>query len=130
MDNIEIIGQLYKNFSEGKIEEVLGAFHPDIICIRPGEPDIPFAGTFHGIEGLIKMFTSIEHNIKITFFKINQISCQDDKVIVLGEDAADVLSTGKSYTSDWVYVYTIKNDKITHLRIYLDSLELARAFRN
>ena len=129
MNNIEIIGQLYKNFAEGKIEEVLGTFHPDVICIRPGEPDIPFAGTFKGIDGLIKMFASIEHCIKITSFEINQISGKDDKVIVLGEDAATVLSTGKTYTSDWVYVYTLKEGKITHLRIYLDSLELSRAFK-
>jgi len=129
MENIQIIQQMYKDFGAGNMEAVMSTFDKDVVWIRPGEPDIPFAGTYVGIEGLARMFGIISKTIKIKGFHPKQILHSGDSVVVIGCDEADVISTGKSYLSEWVYVYTIKNKKITHVQVYLDSLLLAKAFQ-
>lgn len=130
MENSQIIQKMYKDFATGNMQAVLSNFDNDIVWIRPGEPEIPFAGTYAGIEGLAKMFGIISKTIKIKDFHPKQILENGDTVVVIGCDEADVIATGKSYLSDWVYVYTIKNKKITHVQVYLDSLLLSRAFQS
>jgi ketosteroid isomerase-like protein len=129
MENIQIIQQMYKDFGAGNMQSVLASFDKDVVWVRPGEPHIPFAGTFVGSEVLAKMFGIISQTIKIKGFHPKQILGQGDTVVVIGADEADVIATGKSYLSEWVYVYTIKNKKIIHVQVYLDSLLLSEAFQ-
>ena len=129
MENIQIIQQMYKDFGTGNMEAVMATFDKDVVWTRPGEPDIPFAGSYTGFEGLAKMFTIISKTIKIKGFHPKQLLHNGDTVVAIGCDEADVLATGKSYLSEWVYVYTIKNRKITHVQVYLDSLLLSKAFQ-
>jgi ketosteroid isomerase-like protein len=65
----------------------------------------------------------------IKTFTPRKFLAQDDVVVVIGNDEADVISTGKSYSSDWVYIFTLKEQKITHVQAYIDTLEIAKAFR-
>ena len=129
MDNLQIIQQMYKNFAEKNMEAVLGCFDKEVVWIRPGEPEIPFAGVFKGVEGLVKMFTIVAQTVKINVFNPKKFLVQDDLVAVIGDDQADVIATGKSYRSEWVYLYTLKDYKIIHVQVYIDPLEVAKAFR-
>jgi ketosteroid isomerase-like protein len=129
MDNLQVIQEMYKNFAEKNMPAVLNCFDKDVVWIRPGEPAIPFSGSFTGMEGLAKMFTIISQTVKINSLAPEKIIAQDDTVAVIGSDKADVIATGKSYTSEWVYVYTLKNEKIIHVQVYIDTLELAKAFQ-
>ena len=129
MDNIQLIQQMYKDFASGNMPAVLSTFDKDVVWIRPGEPAIPFAGVFKGMEGLAKMFSLVAQSVKIKAFHPKIILGNDDTVVVIGEDDADVIATGKSYTSQWVYVYTIKDKRITHVQVYIDTLELSEAFK-
>jgi hypothetical protein len=129
MDNLQVIQQMYKDFGAGNLPAVLAVFDKDVVWIRPGEPDIPFAGEFKGIEGLTKMFTIVAQTVKIKKFTPKQFLSSGDTVAVIGEDQADVIATGKSYSSEWVYVYYLKDNKIVNVQVYIDTLEIAAAFK-
>lgn len=126
--NLEIIQQLYKNFAAGNMQAVFSSFDKDIVWIRPGEPDIPFAGKFVGIEGLMKMFALQSASIKIKSFVPEKFCTNDDTVVVLGHDTADVIPTGKSYTTDWVQAFTLKNGIIIQVMVYIDTSTITKAF--
>ena len=49
-------------------------------------------------------------------------------VVVLGYDTAEVIATGKYYTSTWVQAFTLKDSKIIHVQAYFDTLTIAHAF--
>lgn len=129
MENLQIIQQMYRNFGEKNMEAVLSCFDKDVVWVRPGESVIPFSGTFKGMEGLAKMFTIVAQTVKINSLVPKKMLANDDTVVVIGSDNADVIATGKSYTSEWVYVYTLKDKKITHVHVYIDTMELAKAFQ-
>lgn len=128
LSNLEIIQQLYKNFAAGNMPAVFASFDKDIIWFRPGAPDIPFAGKFTGTEGLMKMFSLQAATIKLKSFNPEKFFSNDDTVVVLGHDEAEVITTGKKYKTNWVQSFTIKNNLVTEVMVYLDTNAIAKAF--
>lgn len=128
LTNLQIIQQLYKNFAAGNMSAVMASFDKDIIWIRPGEPDIPFSGKFVGMEELIRMFTLQASSIKLKSFNPEKFCTNENTVVVLGHDAANVIPTGKTYETDWVQAFTLKDGLITEVMVYIDSNAIAKAF--
>ncbi|HEY5407057.1 MAG TPA: nuclear transport factor 2 family protein [Ginsengibacter sp.] len=128
MSNREIIEEAYKNYIAGNMSAVLSCFDKDIIWERPGSPFIPFSGIFKGIDEVTKMFAIQATTISIKKFLAEKICTNDDTVMVAGCDAADVVATGKTYSTDWVQSFTFKEGKIIHVKAYLDTKALADAF--
>ena len=128
MDNLQIVKEVYRLFGERNVPALLSYFDKDIEFVRPGNADIPFAGTFRGIDGLIKMLTIIGQSIQLKAFTPGNFFVNENMVVVLGSDTAEVIATGKSYTSSWVQAFTLKDTKIVHVQVYLDTLTIAAAF--
>ena len=129
MDNVQIVQDVYRNFGEKNIPGILAHFDKEVVLERPGAPDIPFCGTFNGHEGMIKFLTLVSQTIKIDSFVPKQFLGNGDTVVVIGEDTALVLSTGKSYSTHWIQVFVLKDQKIVQGRAYIDTLHIAKAFQ-
>ncbi len=125
-----LIKELRINYFEPCAEEWTPAtcFDKDIIWHRPGAPDIPFSGTFKGIEEVMKMFGIQASVISIKEFIPEKICANDDMVAVFGHDHVNVNSTGKIYSTGWVQSYTFKNGKIIYVEVYMDTKVVADAF--
>lgn len=128
VNNRQTVEQLYKYFAEGNMQAAISFFDNDITWVRPGEPEIPFAGTFKGIEGIIKMLSIQSATLEIKTFLPKKICADDDTVVVLGTDTVVVRSTGKTYTSEWGHAFTFKDGKIIHVHVYMDTKKIADAF--
>ena len=129
LSNLQVIQQMYKSFAEGNIQAVLSFFDKNVVWVRPGEPDIPFSGTFNGFEGLAKMFAIMKETIKLKSFVPEKFYTNDDTVVVEGNDIVEVIATGKFYSSDWVQCFTFSNGKIIYVQVYMDTLKIANAFQ-
>lgn len=130
LTNQQIVEQLYKYYAEDNMKAALVFFDNDITWVRPGEPEIPFAGTFKGFEELGKMLAIQSATLKIKTFLPKKICADDDTVVALGVDTAVVIPTGKTYTSEWVQAFTFKNGKIIHVQVYMDTKTIADAFKD
>jgi len=126
--NRKIIEKIYRDYAAGNMSAVISCFDKDITWERPGAPFIPFSGTFHGINEVTRMFAIQATSISIKEFIPEKICTNKDTVVVLGHDKADVVSTGKTYATDWVQSFTFKDGKIINVMVYLDSKAIADAF--
>ncbi len=129
LSNEAIVKLMFKNAAEKNIPATISAFDKDVVWVRPGEPDIPFSGTFPGIDGMINMLTLIQQSIKLKEFIPEQYCSNDDTVLVMGHDEAEVIATGKTYHTEWVQLFRFRNEKIYHVHVYMDTLAVARAFK-
>jgi len=129
LSNTEIIQQVYRDFAAGNMQSVLSYFDSNIVWVRPGEPDIPFAGTFKGFEEMQKMFAVIQGTIRLKSFAPKKFCSNDNTVVVTGNDSVEVIATGKFYNSDWVQAFTLRDKKIIHVQVYMDTLAIAKAFQ-
>jgi len=128
MSNREIIEEAYKNYVARNMAAVISCFDKDIIWERPGSPFIPFSGIFKGIDEVTKMFAIQATTISVSQFSTEKICTNDDTVMVTGHDEAEVVATRKTYSTDWVQSFTLKDGKIIHVKVYLDTKRLADAF--
>ena len=128
MTNQQIIEQMYQDFASENIPAVLSVFSKDTVWIRPGAPFIPFSGIFTGMEEVMKMFQSQNENLKMKSFVPGKICTNDDMVVVIGHDEAEVIPTGKSYAADWVQAYTFQDGKIIQAEVFMDTKMIADAF--
>jgi ketosteroid isomerase-like protein len=64
-----------------------------------------------------------------TKFEPKEFIAQGDRVVALGTYAATVRETGRSYETDWVHVFTVKDGKITSFNEFFDSAAASRAFQ-
>jgi ketosteroid isomerase-like protein len=129
MDNVQIIQQVYKDFGAGNVAGVLSFFDNDVEWVRPGEPDIPFSGTFKGIEGIGKFLSLVAQNVRIKEYYPKQFLSNNDTVVVIGEDTAEAIPTGKSYTTHWVQEFVLRDGKIIYGRAFIDTLQVAKTFK-
>ena len=127
-NNPQIIEDMFKDYAAGNMSAVLSCFDKDIIWHRPGAPDIPFSGTFNGIEEVMKMFAIQASVISIKEFIPEKICTSEDTVAVFGHDQVNVNSTGKTYSTKWVQSYTFKDGKIIYVEVYMDTKAVADAF--
>src|SRR5512132_858341 len=51
----------------------------------------------------------------------------DDTVVVLGHESARVPATGRTYHSDFAFVFRVRNGKLTAFRAYHDTDAMMRA---
>jgi len=127
-NNQHIIEATYKYFAEGNMAGVLSSFSKNVVWIRPGAPFIPFSGTFNGIDEVIKMFGIQNKTLKIKTFVPEKFCTNENMVVVLGHDEAEVIETGKTYNSDWAQTFTLENEKIISVQVFMDTKLIADAF--
>ena len=129
MNNTEIVQKGYECFGTGDIEGLLALFSEDIAWSVPEIENAPFAGDRQGTAAVGEFFTQLDEAEEITRFEPLEFIAEGDKVIVLGESAATVRSTGKSYETDWVHVFHLHDGKVTEFKEFFDNAAATRAFQ-
>lgn len=93
-------------------------------------PDVPYAGTFFGKEGVVDFFTKLGETVHYTYFEPKEFISQEDTIIVLGHHTGTVKGTGKSFDHDWCFHFKMHNGKLQSYFAFIDSLEQAKTFRD
>lgn len=129
MNNTEIVQKAYECFGAGDIPGLLELFSEQVSWSVPEIENAPFAGNRNGIASVTEFFTQLAEAEDITRFEPLEFIAEGDKVVVLGESAATVRSTGKRYETDWVHVFHVHDRKIHEFKEFLDNAAATRAFQ-
>jgi ketosteroid isomerase-like protein len=129
MTNTEIVQKGYENFASGDIDGLLSLFASDISWTVPNIENAPFAGSRTGTDAVRQFFAQLTEAENITRFEPLEFIAEGDKVVVLGESAATVNATGKSYETDWVHVFHLQDGKVTEFVEFFDNAAANRAFQ-
>ncbi len=126
--NEHTVKQFYTYCLEGNMESAMALLDEYIIWIEPGAPDVPFGGVYNGHNGVAKMFQSEYKTVQLKNFIPRNYFSSQNLVVVLGSDSATVLSTGKTYSTDWTMFFTFSDGKISMIQTYMDTNAIAKAF--
>ena len=129
MTNTEIVQKGYENFASADIDGLLSLFADNISWTVPNIENAPFAGSRTGTDAVRQFFTQLTEAENITRFEPLEFIAEGDKVVVLGESAATVNATGKSYETDWVHVFHLQDGKVTEFVEFFDNAAANRAFQ-
>jgi ketosteroid isomerase-like protein len=127
-ENEKIVKQFYNCMLEKNVAGAMALLDEYIIWIEPGAPDVPFGGVYNGLDGIGRMFGSEAKTVQLMNFIPKNYFASQNLVVVLGSDSATVLSTGKTYSTDWTMFFTILDGKISMVQTYMDTNAIAKAF--
>jgi ketosteroid isomerase-like protein len=128
-DNKRLVLEGYRLFQSGDIPGMMAYAHDDAAWVAPDAEAVPFAGSFHGKAEVGRFFSELLTSMQPTRFVIKDVIAENDKVVVLGEAAWMIRSTGRSYDSQWVHVFTMRDGKFIRVDSLYDTGSAERAFR-
>lgn len=126
-ENTRLVQQAYQSIQAADIQALLNSFAEDVQWQLPEMEHVPFAGTWHGHEGVRQFFGKVFEVQDIVDFEPQEYIAQDDKVIVLGPFLMRIKATGKNFGSDWAHIWTVQGDKVTRFYEYVDTAVVNRA---
>ena len=128
-NNVQIVQQAFADFLSGNIQGILDECTDDIVWAASENPEVPYAGTFKGKEGVAEFFSTLAENVNYSLFEPKEFFSNKDAVVVLGRHTGTVKKTGKTYDHDWCMVFRFRDEKLYHFFAFVDSLDQAKAFR-
>ena len=128
--NIGLIQSLYAAFGRGDIAGIVASTTPDVTWGLDGRPqDVPMLGQHKGHAGVQQFFKVLAETHDITSFTPQEFYADADKVFVIGRYSWTMKPSGRSGSSDWLHVWTVRNGKISGMRSLNDTALLAEAHR-
>lgn len=127
-ENKQLIIEGYRLFQAGDIRGLLERYHDDAEWVGPESEVLPYSGNFHGKQGIAQFFSRLDTAVQALRFEPQQFLAEGDRVVVTGESSWLVRSTGRSYDSPWVHVFTIRDNKVARFQAYYDTAPAERAF--
>jgi uncharacterized protein len=127
--NTTIIEDAYAKFGKGDIPGLLTMLTDDVQWTVPEIENAPFSGSREGVPNVERFFKELVTAEDITRFEPLEFIAQNDKVVVLGESAATVRETGRSYETDWVHIFTLREGKVSEFTEFFDNAAATRAFQ-
>jgi ketosteroid isomerase-like protein len=128
--NVQVVKDAYAAFQQGDIDGVLRLVVDDVDWhgVKGTEGVAPQAGARKGRAAVGEFFQQLAASTEFTRFEPREFVAQGDQVVVIGDYAATVKSTGRSVVTDWVMVFTVRDGRIARFREWTDSAQLVRAY--
>jgi ketosteroid isomerase-like protein len=121
MTNLQIVQDAYGKFGSGDVSGLIALLSADVDWRVPEIESSAFGGAWNGQEGVGKFFAALVADEEITEFEPREFISEGEKVVVLGRSTATVRATGKTYETDWVHVFTVRDGKITKFHEFFDN---------
>jgi len=129
-ENIQLVKGLYSAMGRADMPGVLARLSDDVVFVVPGPAGSGAAGTWRGHEGVQQCFRLLRDSQRNQSLEIQEFVANGDKVVVLLHVTATMLSTGKTFESDIVHVFTVNAGKITKLHDFFDTAAVVAASRS
>jgi ketosteroid isomerase-like protein len=112
--NLQAVQQIYDAFHQGDIDSILRALADDVEWHQPGPTDVlPWAGTRHGRAQVAQFFTAVGETLDLLQF-----------------EQALAKPTNRTFESEWVMVFTLRDGQVVRFRAYHDTAAMVIAFRS
>lgn len=127
--NIELVKQLYLDFSKRDINAILELLCEDVEWGEPENPYNPAGGTKKGHSGFLEWLNTGRNAEDILVLEPKRFLRDADSVAVIGYMKCLAKNTGKIYESDFVHFVIIKDNKISKFQEFFDTYIAGEAFR-
>jgi hypothetical protein len=125
------VNQLYEAYNRRDVNAIIKSLSRDCIWEVMGQPDIPFAGIYHGKEDIKDFFGKLEDTLDMSEFSVEHILENGNLVVATGHFNAMARKTNKRFSTIWAMTFEFNdNEEIVHFRDCFDTLTCARALRD
>jgi uncharacterized protein len=128
--NIAFVKSLYIAFQQRRIETIIDAVSPNVDWQTVGRAkDYPAFGPRKGRAAVEEFFGIVAENEVFSEFSPREFFCDSDRVFAFGRYAGTMKKTGRTFETEWVHVFTIRDGKVTRFREHTDTAQFAEGYR-
>jgi len=126
--NVEIVQDIYAAFGAGDLPSILAVQSDEVVWTFPGAPEVPYAGEYHGKEGVASFFQQLLSVAAFDTFYVNGMVADGASVVVFGAETVRCLKTNKSAMNEWVMHWKLAGGVVNQMNSYEDTAALAGVF--
>jgi hypothetical protein len=126
----EVVQGFFNAFGKGDFNGIINAFDDSatLIAVRDANRnESQIYGKYKGKEGAKAFISNLGKTFDTKAFSVDNIIGEGNIVFANGKFTHSVKSSGKSFSSDWVLMCVIKDEKILEYHFYEDSEKFVEA---
>ncbi len=127
--NIEATSRIYEAVPAGDAATVFALLDPEIVITYYGNDEIPYAGTFSGVEGATDFFTRVGESVEIVSMEPQRFIADGDHLASFGHQVFRARATGREFASNFAHVIELRDGKWLRFHDFMNSALAAEAFR-
>ena len=125
--NLDRVRSIYRGFLEGQLNEVIGQMTDDVRIVGSSCSRMPpsYARSYDGREAVAAGFA--EFLSVVQYQKPTapvRLLAKGNRVLAIGQDVRQQLQTGELTENRWSMIWTLRDRKVTELRVVEDTVEL------
>jgi ketosteroid isomerase-like protein len=121
------VQKMYDAYQRGDIPAIISSLNKDVIWEVMGQPDVPFAGIYHGPGDVKKFFGILNDHVEPIEMIVEHILENEHVVIATGNMNARGRKTSKNFSTVWSMIWEFNDsDQVVHFRDCFDTLAFAR----
>ncbi len=128
-ENVKVVKDGFAAYRRGDIAGLIALLANDVEWHLPGA-GTPIAGTYRGHDGVATFFQKLAKEVDVLDFQPREFVGEGDRVFVAGWTREKVKATNRTFETDWVMAFTVRNGKVTNFREYLDTQAIASAYQS
>jgi ketosteroid isomerase-like protein len=125
-DNASTVKELYQAFARGDIGAILSSLTEDVELDVPGGS--PLSGIRSGRGQVGQFLADLQRLVRMDELDAGEFVSSGDKVVVLGRERGTIKETGRSYSTKFAHVYTVRNHKVVGVVLFSDTHAIASAY--
>ena len=128
--NTKVVQDAYAAFGRGDVAALLGYMTDDVQWqpVIGMSKQVPFSGARKGKAGVAEFFKQVAESEDFELFEPREFIAQGETVVAVGHYRAVTKSTGKTFDSPFVMVFTFRGGKVATFREFSDSAAINAAY--
>ncbi|MBH8563973.1 nuclear transport factor 2 family protein [Nostoc sp. CENA67] len=118
MNALEIVKQAYIYLNEKDILHYFSLMSPNVEFYQTEE--LPWGGHYHGFDESKIFFSKFSPLIDSTV-EISHYIQAGEQIVAIGKTGGVAKLTGKEFSCNLVHIWTVKEEKIVRLEVYIDT---------
>ena len=123
---LTVVQEVFRCFAEHDVPGLMAVLDESIEWHEP-DVDVPWRGIHHGHDGFVRWLDIIGRELSDLAVQPHEFIASDGTVVVLGHESARVTATGRTYHSDFAFVFRVRNARLVSFRAYHDTDAMIRA---
>lgn len=118
---IDIVKTMYAAFGRADVPAITACVADEVDWEFVGPSTLAYAGRRRNRSEVAAFFAAIPLADQIHLFEPREFIEAGEHVTVLGWEQSTAIETGKEFSSEWVHVFTVKNDHVTRWRGFFNT---------
>lgn len=124
VSTVDVVKQAYQLLALGDAKGYLSILDSEVVISQSEE--LPWGGRYYGIEEALNFMKTVASHVE-SQVTIQDFVCAGDKVCAIGYTEGIAINSKKAFRCNLVHVWTIREEKVFGLEVFIENDKMLSA---